>query len=463
MMDLLRQIPQVDQVLRDAAWKELAEYPEEIAKASLREVLNGLREAIREGRAKAVPAVSVIVEETRRRTARAVTPGLRKVINGTGIVIHTNLGRSPLPQAAIDRLIAIASGYSNLEYDLEKGTRGDRYDHCLSLLKRITRAEAALIVNNNAAAVLLTLNTLAEGREVIISRGELIEIGGSFRIPDVMAKSGALLREVGTTNRTFIEDYEKAVNERTGLLMKAHTSNYRIKGFVHEADSTELAALAARLHLPFYYDIGSGFFSSLEAIRGLTEPSVLEETAKKIDVISFSGDKLLGGPQAGIILGKHECITGLKKNALTRALRPDKFTLSALEATLQLYLDAETARQEVPILRMLNETGETLKKRAARVVRMLRRSVPSIDAEVSKVLSEAGGGSMPDVFLPSYGLSISPSGMSVDRFEDSMRMLEVPIIGRIEKERFLIDMRTIREEEERQLVSGIETVLRDGR
>ena len=462
MKDLLRKIPKVDDILRDARWAQLAAYPEGCAKENLRSVLGDLRAAIKEGRVRELPAVDAIVEETRRLTAQSVKPGLKRVINGTGVIIHTNLGRSPLARSAIESLLSMGSGYSNLEYDLGEGKRGNRHEHCLSLLKRLTGAEAALVVNNNAAAVLLTLNTLAEGREVIIGRGELIEIGGSFRVPEVMEKSGAVLREVGTTNRTFREDYERAVNEKTALIMKAHTSNYRIRGFVHEATSAELASLAAAARIPYYFDTGSGLFLDLGNGSALGEPSVLEE-AKRADLISFSGDKLLGGPQAGIMLGKAGLVEAMKGNPLARALRPDKFTLAALEATLLLYLDEERAKGEIPVLRMLLQDQRALEKRARRVGRLVRKAWPGVAVEVVKLFSEVGGGSLPDVSIPSWGLSFLPSSMSVEKFEERMRGLDIPVIGRIEKGRFLIDMRTVQEEDEPHLVAAVPTVLRDGR
>jgi L-seryl-tRNA(Ser) seleniumtransferase len=461
MKDLLRKIPKVDDIMRHAQWQGVEQYGEHTAKESLRAVLNELRSAIREGRTEALPTREQIIAETRDRAAQSLAPKLRKVINATGVIIHTNLGRSPLSRRAIDRLLAVASGYSNLEYDLDAGARGDRHTHCVALVKRLTGAEGALIVNNNAAAVLLVLNTLAEGKEVIIGRGELIEIGGSFRIPEVMKKSGAVLCEVGTTNRTFREDYEQAINERTGLIMKAHTSNYRIKGFVHDTTSEELVALAADRGIPFYFDAGSGLFSSA-GLRDTSEPAISDEMKKGLDVISFSGDKLLGGPQAGIILGKAPLIEAVRKNPLTRALRPDKFTLAALEATLVAYAEPDRAKEEIPILRMLHQDRQALKRRAARVGRALKRMAGGVAVDVVLLSSEVGGGSFPEVQIPSAGLALSPETISVDELERRMRKLDVPIIGHIEKDRLLIDMRTVQEEDERELVSGIAAALRDG-
>jgi len=464
MKDMLRKIPKVDSILRNEMWRELRHYPEDLAKTHLREVLGEVRDTIKAGKTDPFPDADAIIAETARRTARTLSPALRRVINGTGVVIHTNLGRAPLAPSAIDRLLAVASGYSNLEYNLEKGERGDRHTHSVSLLTRLTGAESAVVVNNNAAAVLLVLNTLAEGKEVIIGRGELVEIGGSFRIPEVMKKSGAVLREVGTTNRTFTDDYERAINENTGLIMKAHTSNYRIKGFVHEATSDELSALATRYKIPFYFDAGSGLFFALGGgIDDSSEPVLIDEAGKGIDVISFSGDKLLGGPQAGIILGKKETIGSIKKNPLTRALRPDKFTLAAFEATLLLYLDPKAARQDIPILRMLSLDEETLKKKARRIARALRRGDADAEVQAIPLYSEVGGGSFPDVYIPSFGVALRPSRISVDALDRNLRSLDVPVIGRIEKERFLIDMRTIQDGDEHDLASGLRIALTDGR
>jgi L-seryl-tRNA(Ser) seleniumtransferase len=463
MKDTLRKIPKVDDILKDERWEALAAYPTGVAKDALRDVLESLRAAIRSGTAASVPEAGAIIEEASKRAAKSLAPALKRVINGTGVVIHTNLGRIPLAASVIDRVTAAASGYSNLEYNLEAGARGDRHQHCLSILSRLTGAEGALIVNNNAAAVLLALNTLAEGREVIIARGELIEIGGSFRIPEVMRKSGAILREVGTTNRTFLTDYEQAVGPNTGLIMKAHTSNYRIKGFVHEVTSEELAGLSRGKNVPFFFDIGSGLFSPLgSGVLDSGEPTVSGEMKKGVGIISFSGDKLLGGPQAGIIVGRGDLISAMRKNPLTRALRPDKLTLAALEATLILYLDPMRARREVPVLRMLLLDPEVLKKRASRVGRGLRKETRGAAVEVVQLSSEAGGGSFPDVYLPSWGLAVQPAGTGVEKLEQKMRAQDTPIVGRIERDRLLIDMRTIREEEELELIAGIKAALEDG-
>lgn len=459
--ELLRKIPKVDDILKHKDWKMIVrKYPEDIVKDALREYLDELRISIKEGRATIVPPAADIISAAQKRAALVTAPGLRRVINGTGVVIHTNLGRSLLAQKAIDAIVNAASHYTNLEYDLQKGTRGERYEHCTHILRRLTGSEGALVVNNNAGAVFLILNTLAEGKEVIISRGELIEIGGSFRIPDVMKKSGAILREVGTTNRTYIEDYERAITDGTGLIMKAHTSNFRIRGFAHETSMEDLIALGRKYNIPTFYDAGSGLFFSMGEANTQGEPSITAEITKGLDILSFSGDKLLGAPQAGIILGDSTCIHMMKKNPLTRALRPDKFTLAALENTLLLYLDMDTAKREIPTLAMIYQDGNMLKRKARRIAAAIRKRCASLIVSVAAVHSEAGGGSLPDVVIPSFALVLQPQAMSVRHFEERLRSLDIPVIGRIEKGRLVIDMRTVLKDDEPFLIAGIETALR---
>jgi L-seryl-tRNA(Ser) seleniumtransferase len=462
MDSLLRKIPKVDQVLRHEQWRQLLrQYSQDSAKDALRAVLDELRLNVKEKKVTAMPTLEQIIEETGRRAAEFARPGLRKVINGTGVVIHTNLGRSLLAKAATDALVRIASNYSNLEYDLKRGKRGDRYEHCSSILHRLTGAEASLIVNNNAAAVLLVLDTFAQGKEVVIARGELIEIGGSFRIPDVMRKSGAILREVGTTNRTFREDYERALHENTGLLMKAHASNFRIRGFVHETSVSELVELGKRYRVPVFYDAGSGLLYPLKGGRAFDEPVIAGLADTGLDMISFSADKLLGGPQAGIVLGKSAYVDAMKKNPLMRAFRPDKFTLAALEATLFLYAD-EDKRSQIPTLEMIYEEETSLKRRASRLAALLRKRSAHLSVSVVKLASEVGGGSLPDVDLPSYGVALEPHAMSPVAFEERLRKLEIPIIARIGRDRLLIDVRTVRKADEPLLISGIAAALADG-
>lgn len=456
---LLRRIPKVDDLLKHDKWRLLAgSFPEAILKSALRSCLDQLRQDIKQGRESSVPSIEKIFESTEKIAVRETTPLLKRVINGTGIIIHTNLGRSLLADPAIEAIKNTASYYTNLEYNLQVGERGDRHIHCLKILKKLTGAEDALIVNNNAGAVLLVLNTVAEGKEVIISRGELIEIGGSFRIPDVMKKSGAILKEVGTTNRTHLKDYEQAVTSSTGLFMKAHTSNFVIKGFTHHIKTEEMVSLGLKYNIPTYYDAGSGLIFPFMYAGMKDEPCITEEIKKGLDIISFSGDKLLGAPQAGIIIGKKAYIDACKANPLTRALRPDKLTLAGLESTLILYLDEHAARQKIPTMHMIHEDKNNLKKRAQNILKKLNHLKSCLSVSVIELSSEVGGGTLPDITIPSFGLAIKPNKISIDVFEHRLRHLEIPIIGRIEKDRFLIDMRTIQKKDEDYLIRGIETV-----
>jgi len=461
MNSLLRKIPKVDDILKHDEWKRLTKiYPESISKDALRICLDELRDSIKENKIDAVPRIDQIITDTEKRVKLLISPRLKRVINGTGVIIHTNLGRSLLSKPAIEAVINAASHYTNLEFDLRKGSRGDRYEHCTFILQKLTGAEGALVVNNNAGAVFLILNTFAEGKEVIISRGELIEIGGSFRIPDVMKKSGAILKEVGTTNRTFIEDYEYAINESTGLFMKAHTSNYKVRGFVHETTGEEFISLSRKYNLPAYYDAGSGMLFPLKALGIHDEPCIIEEIKKGWDIISFSGDKMLGAPQAGIILGEKSYIEALKKNPITRMLRPDKFTLAALESTLLMYLDEDNAQQGIPTLKMINEDKNVLKRRAQQFVKKIKKLSGKLSAATIEMNAEVGGGSFPDVFMPSFGIAIKPLTISVEKFDERLRNIDIPVIGRIEKDMFILNMRTIFKEDEPLLLEGIEQILR---
>ena len=465
MKELLRKIPKVDDVFKDAAWAELIrDFPEILAKDVLRGYLDTLRADIKDGKITSIPSTGNIIATVRSGVVKLGTPNLKRVINASGIVIHTNLGRSLLARSAVEAITNAARHYVNLEYSLEEGERGDRYDHCASIIARLTGCESALVVNNNAGAVMLVLNTMAEGKEVVISRGELIEIGGSFRIPDVMKKSGAILREVGTTNRTYKEDYERVIHEETGVLMKAHTSNYRIRGFTREPRVEELISLGGTYNIPTYYDAGSGLLFHLDGLGIHDEPIIPEEYAKGFDIISFSGDKLPGAPQAGIIIGKTPYIEAMKRNPLTRALRADKFTLAGLESTLLLYLDMKKAKLEIPTLRMIFESGVNLKKKAARIARAMKKRFPAslCSIEVAPMLSEVGGGTLPDVTLPSFGIVLRPARISPSEFEGRLRRLEIPIIARIGKDSILLDMRTILEGDEAGLISGIGSALADG-
>jgi L-seryl-tRNA(Ser) seleniumtransferase len=385
-----------------------------------------------------------------------IQPRLRRVINATGVVIHTNLGRAPLHSSAIKHLIDISKHYSNLEYDIELGERGSRYTHVEEILCRLSGAESALVVNNNAGAVLLVLNTLAEGKEVIVSRGELVEIGGAFRIPDVMKRSGTLLREVGTTNRTHLSDYQKAIGPQTALLLKVHTSNFRVMGFASEVSLQELVQLGREHQLSVVDDLGSGCLIDLTQYGLEKEPTVQETIKTGVDAVTFSGDKLLGGPQAGIILGKKKFLDLFKINPLTRALRIDKLTLAALESTLLLYFDEKKAMEEIPTLRMLSLDTRRLKRRGKR---LLKRLSGMMNKRMKEDVSQVGGGALPLQELPTVVVAIKPLDFSVNSLEENLRKGDPPIISRISKEELILDMRTVFDEEIPLLVAGLEKTL----
>jgi L-seryl-tRNA(Ser) seleniumtransferase len=463
MNELLRKIPKVDDILRHENWTHFTDlYPDSIARDGLNMVLDGLRDGIKSGAITTVPTIKGIIDDAHLTARRIFSPKLKRVINGTGVIIHTNLGRSLLAKSAIEAMMSAGSYYTNLEYDLEKGERGDRYSHCSHLITKLTGAENALVVNNNAAAVYLVLNTFAQGKEAIVSRGELVEIGGSFRIPDVMRQSGVTLREVGTTNRTYVDDYRQAITDATALFVKVHTSNFRVRGFVHAPMAEELVALSKALGIPTFLDAGSGLLFPLPEIDAHDEPIIRDEVARGYDIVSFSGDKLLGGPQAGIIVGRTPLIDAMKKNPLTRALRPDKFTLSGLENTLLLCFDPELAKQTIPTLRMIHASAASLKGDAEHLMETLatRCEGGGISVKGLEVLSEVGGGTLPDVTIPSFGIALKPLNLTIDEFDRRLRHLEVPIVGRIEKDALILDMRTILMEDKPFIVAGIQNALR---
>lgn len=390
-------------------------------------------------------------------------PNLRRVINGTGVVIHTNLGRSILSASMVDALQQAGAHYTNLEFDLSTGKRGSRYSLVEEIICDLTKAEAALVVNNNAAAVLLVLDTLASGKEVIVSRGQLVEIGGSFRIPDVIAKSGARLVEVGATNRTHLTDYEKMINEETALLLKVHTSNFRIIGFTSEVSAEDLVTLAHMNGLPVVEDLGSGSLVDLSPFGLPPEPTVQQIVKAGVDVITFSGDKLLGGPQAGLIVGKKEIIDRIKRNPLNRALRIDKFTLASLEAVLRHYYDLDQALTTIPTLRMLTQPVDLIKKRARRLMRRVHTSaLPACSLCLRPTMSRVGGGAMPEHALPSWAVAFKPEKMSIGALETGLRALPIPIIGRIEDDSLLLDMRTISDNEVPDLATSLMSFLGQG-
>ncbi|MDB4875754.1 MAG: selA [Gemmatimonadetes bacterium] len=385
---------------------------------------------------------------------RLSQPSLRPVINGTGVVLHTNLGRAPLPQAAIDAVARVAAGFTNLEYDVEQGARGSRYTHCAALLRELTGAEDALVVNNCAAALVLVLNTLADQRGAIVSRGELVEIGGSFRIPEIMGKSGARLVEVGTTNRTNVEDYRRAIDADTGIVAKVHRSNFAVSGFVAEASAADLGTLALERGIPFLHDLGSGLLLALEAFGLSGEPTAREAVtaAGKNGVVTMSGDKLLGGPQAGIILGSRATLDRIRTNPLTRSYRVDKLTLAALEATLALYRDPPRALREIPALAQLTCDATDLRTRAERIQASLGSSrVAVVDSEAS-----VGGGAFPTARIPSVALAIAGDAGAI---ESKLRAGDPPLIARVADGRVVVDLRAIFPREDTAVVAALRGAL----
>ena len=439
--EILRKIPKMDTLLAHPAIAECRdEYGHAAVLSATRNVLDNLRESCLRGET-AIPTNDALAAQVVERVRREGIPSLRRVINATGVLLHTNLGRAPLAECAAQRAIEVACGYSTLEYSVLDGGRGSRHAHVARLLSELTGAEDAMVVNNNAAAVLLMLTVMAKGRDVVISRGELIEIGGSFRIPDIMALSGVILREVGTTNRTRIEDYAAAIGEQTGALMKAHTSNYKIVGFTQEASLAELADLGHEHGIPVLYDLGSGTLLPMQDFA-MDEPRVADCVQKGADVLCFSGDKLLGGPQAGILLGRKAHIARMKTHPLARALRVDKMTLAALEATLCLYRDPTRAMEEIPVLRMLSEPVEALRGKAERLVSLLGFLSPA--PVVLEEPGRVGGGTAPGETLPSVAVALA-SDRGADWLMVALRRHEPPIIARVARELLLLDMRTVEE------------------
>ena len=438
-------LPAVDRVLRSAGGGALiAQYGRPLA-------LDAIRKTLAERRLCGASApVAAIIEASAAVLARTMQPSQRRVFNLTGTVLHTNLGRAPLPEEAIAAAAAAMRDPTTLEYDLESGRRGERDDHIAGWLTRLTGAEAALAVNNNAAALVLALNTLAEGRETIVSRGELIEIGGSFRLPDIMARAGTKLREVGTTNRTHLTDFTAAIGPQTGLILKAHTSNYAIQGFTAAAPAAKLAALAREHGLPFVEDLGSGSLVELEHWGLPHEPTAAQSLAQGADLVTFSGDKLLGGPQAGLVLGRADLIARLARNPLKRALRLDKIRLAALEAVLRLYADPDHLADRLPALRLLTRPLGEIVELGQRMLPALETALAGI-AEVGLVdtRSQIGSGALPVSLLPSAAVALRPisrSGGAVEKLARSLRELPIPVIGRIDAGRVLLDLRCLEDE-----------------
>jgi L-seryl-tRNA(Ser) seleniumtransferase len=462
--ELFRLLPSVDELLRSEELQALVARDGHAATIAVaREFLDGLRSRIAKGEMTEELLAMAIEDaplEIGQRLQAAMGFSLRPVINATGVILHTNLGRAPLSRAALERVVEIAQGYCNLELDLATGERGKRDGHVGRLFAKafgdVGREVATIVVNNNAAAVLLALNALAEGGEVIVSRGELVEIGGSFRIPDVMAKSGAVLREVGTTNRTRIADYEQAINERTKLLLRVHRSNFAITGFTEQPSLEDLAALGRKHKIPVMEDLGSGDIFDLRSVGVQGEPTIAASLRAGVDVVTFSGDKLLGGPQAGLISGGRELVAKIRGNPLFRALRADKMFYAALEATLLAYLREDY--DSIPALRMLRLTEEAIDERAEHLMRKLHIRNPRLNIEVVASRSVIGGGSAPGSTLPTRALAVSSPDMGADEIAQKLREWETPIIARVEDGRVLLDLRTVEAEQDAVIADALEKV-----
>jgi len=415
----------------------LSEAPRPLAVEAARSALARAREEIRAGH-----DPGDLVRRALGEVEAAASPRLRRVLNATGVIVHTNLGRAPLAASALERAVEVGGSYSNLEYDLREGARGSRQDHVAGLLRRLTGAEAALVVNNNAAAVLLALAALAEGREVLVSRGELIEIGDGFRIPDVLERSGAYLVEVGTTNRTRAADYERAVGSETALLLRVHQSNFRVVGFTERPTTEALAAVARRAGLPLVDDLGSGVLLASNTVLLADEPSARDSLSAGADLVCFSGDKLLGGPQAGIVVGRADLVERLRRHPLQRALRADKLTLAALEGTLALYLEPERARLEIPVLRMLDETADAVRARAERLAAL-------VGAETVETVSRVGGGALPLAELPSFAVAVE------EELAVALRAGDPAVVAIVRDGQTLLDCRTLAEAELEEVAAAV--------
>jgi L-seryl-tRNA(Ser) seleniumtransferase len=446
MTDSRRDLPSVSSLLETSGVKWLLEqHPRSV-------VLDAVRSSVEAARVAggSLQTEEQWVEMIATAVRESTRPSLRRVINATGVVLHTNLGRAPLADAAISAIAHVAEGFSNLEYDIETGQRGSRYSHCVGLLRQLTGAEDALVVNNCAAAMVLSLNALAQRKEVLVSRGELVEIGGSFRIPDIMARSGAKLVEVGTTNRTHDDDYRRAITPKTGAIVKVHRSNFSIEGFTSEVSVERLAFIAAEHGLPVIHDLGSGLLLPLDDYGLSGETTASLAVAAGPTLVLMSGDKLLGGPQAGIILGRRDAIAKLRKNPFARAMRVDKLTLSALEATLRLYLEPERALKEIPLLAMLTQSVEEIESRARSIATSLRSH--NVDSEIVPTTASVGGGAFPTAGIPSMAIVLQSDA---NRTEKKLREGEPAMIGRIADGKLLLDLRSVLPREDAVLVKAI--------
>lgn len=443
---LLSQIPAINKILLLDEIKELINtYTEVAVKSAIKQYIEEVKQAILNEELTEVPSLSKIIGEVEKIVEKEDKNSLRRVINATGTILHTNLGRSLLSQKIKENIESVAFNYSNLEFDIDNKKRGSRYVHLIDIIKKLTGAEDVLVVNNNAAAVLLALNTLVKGQEIIVSRGELVEIGGAFRIPEIIKLSGGVPVEVGTTNKTHLKDYENAITEETGALLKVHTSNYKILGFTESVSNEEISYLARENELVSINDLGSGQFVDFSKFGLPYEPTVKEILDSGIDIVTFSGDKLLGGPQAGIIVGKKKYIEKMKKNQLTRALRVDKMTLASLEATLKLYLDEKDALEHIPTLHMISLSKERLFGKAD----VLKTKLSSLDFDIriEEDKAEVGGGSYPASYLESVAVKLTHRKLHATEIERRLLEVEIPIITRIKDNSIILDMRTLRTRE----------------
>lgn len=438
--DLVRKLPSVDRLLAEPSLADL-EIPRSVIVQAVRETLDDLRSAILAGDITEL-STEQIAERVRELALRLAAPSLKRVVNATGIILHTGLGRAVLPIAACDALESVACGHSNLEIDAETGGRGSRQRHFNRLLANLCGAEAGFAVNNNAAAVLLALNTLAVGMEVIVSRGQLIEIGGSFRLPDIMARAGVRLVEVGTTNRTRIKDYEAAISADTALILRVHTSNFRVVGFTEEASIEELVDLGRRHGIPVMDDAGSGALIDMAQFGLRGEPVIQESIRAGADIVTFSGDKLLGGPQAGLIVGRNDLVEAMMKNPLARALRIGKLTAAALEATLKLYMDPETLTVNIPTLKAISRPIDDIERSARKIADSMAK-IPGIQVEVIDGFSEVGGGSLPGESLPTKLVALTSDSQSPLDLAKAFRVSDPPVFGRVGDDMFLLDLRTV--------------------
>ena len=460
--ELLRSLPSVSSLLEhEEVCDWLRELPRATVVASLQASLDQAREALITGGQSGEPTLEDILSVAEGELLQRSIPSLRRVINATGIVLHTGLGRAPLVAAAIEAIAEGASGYCNLEYDLETGGRGKRHTHVVEQLIAVTGAESATVVNNNAAATLLILQTFAAGREVVVSRGQLIEIGGSFRLPDIMQAGGVILREVGTTNRTRISDFEKAVNENTAMLLRAHPSNFRVVGFTEEVDMKTLASLAHERDLLAVDDLGSGVLFDLTDLGLPHEPSVRDSISAGSDLVCFSGDKLLGGPQCGLIVGKSEFVDRINTNPLMRTYRVGKLTLLALEATLRCHQDAQSARTDIPALAALAEPTDRLAERAKKLADLLESQLPDHRFLVCSGVAYAGGGSLPDRKIDTVVVQWRPVRASTTKMSAALRDADIPVVARIRDDAICFDLRTVRDGDFEAVVEAVTTAVWD--